>query len=83
MYHTLTRLWAPPTPLWSLCVKGGYLCLAEMGKTLLVCLANFSAYLAKLHSQGMPKARYEGSGARQCTVLPMSIKFEKVVKIDP
>ena len=60
----------PPTPLWPLCVKGGCLCLAEMGSTL-VYLANFSAHQAKLHSQGMPKSRQGGPGARQCTVLSL------------
>ena len=73
MYHTLTRFWPPPTPLWPLCIKGGYLCLAKMGSTL-VCLADFSAYQAKLRrGQECVSVRYS----------PMSIEFEKVVKIDP
>ena len=58
----------------SLCplCQGWLLCLAEMGSAL-VCLANFSACQAKLNSQGMPKARQKGPGARQCTVLTVGL----------
>ena len=31
--YTLTRFWPNLTPLWSLCIKGGCLCLADMGST--------------------------------------------------
>ena len=53
-YRTLTRFWPPPMPLLPHCIKGGSLCLAEIGSTI-VCLAIFSA---NCHSQGMPKARH-------------------------
>ena len=68
-YSTLTRFWPNLTPLWSLCIKGGYLCRAEMGSSTFAWLANYSAHHAKLHSQGMPKARQKVPDARQCTVL--------------
>ena len=60
---------------------GGCLYLAEMGSTL-VCLANFSAHQAKLHSQGMPMARQKGPEVRQCTVGHLDFSGEKLLKLN-